>query len=341
MNQELIEEHLTKMLEDSEKEIDKVFTNRTKALLQHLAEMFRKYEKDGELSRTQIYKYNRFEKELEFIKGQIQGDYKALYKEIDKLMKEQWLDNYLQSAYVYEMATQTDMQYTIPSADVINQAILNPIAELTLSALMNNHRNEIIRKIRIELASGIQAGEGYSQIAERLENVVNFSRVKALRVARTESGKSQTLGRLASGEQAERYADLAKFWMAELDSRTRQSHRKLDSKEANEDGYFTYGPNKTLGPSLWMGPDSAKLSINCRCDIGYKVNNEMPDTRRARNYDDLSYQNRLAERIDELMSNEGLTAKQAEKKAKKQIYPPSKVVEYQSYDKWYEGLKNK
>jgi SPP1 gp7 family putative phage head morphogenesis protein len=338
MNQETIEEHLTQMLEDSEREIDKVFAKRTKALLEHLGEMFRKYEKDGELSRTQIYKYNRFEKELEFIKGQIQEDYKALYKEIDKLMKEQWLDNYLQSAYVYEMATQTDMQYTIPSAEVINQAILNPIAELALSALMNGHRNEIIRKIRIELAQGIQAGESYSQIAERLENAVDFSRVKALRVARTESGRVQVEGRLKSIEQASKYTNLERFWMAELDTRTRKAHRKLDNQTADKDGYFHYKGMKAKGPSLWKNPS---MDINCRCDVGATVKGKRPDVRRVKDYDDVAYQKRLAERIEELMVNEGLTAKQAEKKAKKQIYPPSKVVEYQSYDKWYEGLKNK
>ncbi len=75
--------------------------------------------------------------------------------------------------------------------------------------------------------------------------------------------------------------------------------------------------------------------------VFYTVNGQKPALRRARDYDDSEYQKRLAERTEEIMADEGKTEKQAERKAKKQVYPPSKVIEYMDYDKWYQSLKDK
>ncbi len=338
MNQEQIEEYLNDLLEESEDELDQVFINRLKAMREWLAELYRKYPDGESINRTEIYKYKRFQKELEFIKGNIQDDYKQAYTLVAGLMSSQYTENYLRSGHIYEMTTQTDMDYVIPSAQTITEAVTNPIKELTLNSVLNQHRNEILRRIRIELGQGIQAGESYTNMAKRLEKALDFSRTKARRVARTESGRAQTLGRLKSGEQASQYADLTKYWLSEMDKRTRRAHRDLDDRKADDEGYFNYRGMKARGPSLW---GVASMDINCRCDIFYTVNGQKPALRRARDYDDSEYQKRLAERTEEIMADEGKTEKQAERKAKKQVYPPSKVIEYMDYDKWYQSLKDK
>ncbi|MFJ7681145.1 hypothetical protein [Peribacillus butanolivorans] len=133
--------------------------------------MYRKYTENGALSRTELYKYNRFKKEMEFIAEEINEDYKGLYKDIQTLLQEQYLENFLQSGFLYEFESQSQMNYVIPSVSTINRAILNPVAELTLSALLNTHRNEIIRKINIEIGWALQAGEDYATLAERLQKV--------------------------------------------------------------------------------------------------------------------------------------------------------------------------
>jgi SPP1 gp7 family putative phage head morphogenesis protein len=301
MNQQDIDRMLDKMIEQAEKDIDVVFAERLKAVHDHIAKLYRKYS-DGEgISRTDIYKYNRFESEMEFLKQNIQGDYKDLYRRIDKLMKSSYVENYLRSGQLYEFTAQTPMQYTIPSAATVNQAILNPIKELTLSSLMNQHRNEIIRNIRLEIAQGIQAGEDYASMARRIEDTVGFSSVKAKRVARTEAGRVQSVSRLDSGEQASKYADFKKVWNATLDARVRKAHRVLDDKEADANGFFHYRGHRAKAPHLF---GVARLDINCRCSILFLVNGKRPELRRARNDD-------------------GSTS----------------VIKYQSFDNWYKGLR--
>lgn len=335
MNQNDIDKQLDQMVEKAENDIDIVFAKRLKALMNQIAEMYRNYSEKGEISRTELYKYNRFKKEMQFIAEEINADYKGLYKDIQKMLQEQYIENLLKSGFLYEYESQSKMDYVIPSVSTINQAILNPIAELTLSALLNTHRNEVIRKINIEIGQALQAGEDYSTLAERLEKVLGFSSVKAKRVARTEAGRVQTISRMESAKHAEKYAKLTKTWNATLDSKVRSAHRILDDQEADKEGFFHFKGAKAQGPHLF---GIASMDINCRCSVLYLVNGKRPELRRARNLEDPAYQQKLADRIDKYME-EGLSEKQAGKKAKKEIKPPSLVIPYQSYEEWKKGLK--
>lgn len=345
MDQNSIDKRLDEIIDQAESDIDVVFAKRLKSILDNVLRIHKRYVKDGEVTRTDFYTSTRYKAELRHIAEQINVDYQELYKEIQKLLQESYIDNYLLSGYLYEMFAsqqaeqQISMGYTIPSINTVNQAILNPIKELTLPVLLNNHRNEVIRKINIAIAQSIQAGESYGTLAERLEKELGFSSTKAKRVARTEAHKVQVQSRIDSAAQAEEHADLTKVWNSVLDMQVRTSHRALDDVEADENGDFTFRGNKAKGPGLFVGPNSASLNINCRCQILYLVNNERPLLRRARDYQDINYVRKLTKRIDKYMEDEGLTEKQAEKRAMKEIKPPSIVVGYQSHNEWRSKLK--
>lgn len=342
MNQEDIEKHLDKLLNESERELDKVFISRLKTMKDWLRDLYDRFPDGNGINRSQIYKYRRFEKELEMIKSNIHDDYKEAYALVYGLLASQWTENYLRSTYVYEMTLATDMQVAVPSAETIAEMVAHPIPELKLNKVLNYNRNQTLRKLRIELAQGIEAGESYSKMAKRLEDVFGFSRNKARTVARTEAGRVQTESRIRAIEKAEEYgAETKRFWMATLDRKTRQSHRNLDGEFAGKGNLFRYKGMTAIGPSKWVGLNATSMNINCRCDVGTTLDGEYPDSRRARDYGDAEYQQRLADRIDELMADEGITEKQATRKAKRHIYPPSKVMEYQTYDKWRESLLNR
>lgn len=280
--QEEIDKYLDDLINKTEREIDVVFAKRTKTILEHLSNIQRVIDSGGELGRANVYNSIRYKQELQFIAQAIDEEYRSMYEKIQTFLVLMYLENYLRSGQLYEFESQSPMSYSIPSLETINQALLNPIAELTLSSLMNSHRNDTIRRINIEIGQGIQAGEGYGRIAERIEKELGFSSVKAKRVARTEGGKAQVLGRMASAEHASKYAKLTKLWSATLDSDVRTSHRQLDNQEADEDGYFHFKGYKAKGPHLF---GVAKLDINCRCDVLFLVDGKRPKLRRAKKLD--------------------------------------------------------
>jgi SPP1 gp7 family putative phage head morphogenesis protein len=334
-SQEEIDKFLDDKITKAEKDIDKMFARRLKELLGQLAQMYAKYGNKGELSFTDLNRYGRFQKEMKVMAEAIGEDYKQLQNDIQGLMEYQYIENYLRTAFLLEFAAQTEMGFGVPNLDTVKAAIVNPIDLLTLPQLMESNRREITRRLQMDISQGLLAGEGYSDIAARIEKSVGFGKVKARRVARTEGHRVQTTARMGSAKEAAKHANMTKMWMSGLDSRVRTAHRKLDGTVVGVDDIFvSTAGGKGQGPGvMWNASDDC----NCRCTVVYLVNGMKPALRRARNEEDPAYQLKLAHRIEKYMG-EGLTHSAAEKKAKKEISPPSLVIPYQTYEEWRKKL---
>ncbi|TWJ84350.1 NAD(+)--arginine ADP-ribosyltransferase EFV [Bacillus licheniformis] len=280
MNQNDIDKYLDNEISKAEKKIDKLFVKRLKDINKQIAVMYQKYASGGELTYTDLNKYNRLRKELDFIAEKIDKDFRFILKEIDLLLEKQYVENYLRSAYVYEFEAQVKMGFTIPTAAVIAAAIENPIPELRLPVLMETARNQVISRITIEITQGLLAGEDYAKMASRIAKALDFGRAKARRIARTEAHRVQVSGRLDSAEKAAKKADLKKMWDSTLDTRTRIAHRKLDGKVVPFNGVFKsiYG-GVGVAPGFMHNP---KDDINCRCSIIFLVNGQKPERRISR-----------------------------------------------------------
>ncbi|PZX07910.1 SPP1 gp7 family putative phage head morphogenesis protein [Psychrobacillus insolitus] len=331
MDQQEIQKKIDELITQSETVIEEVFARRLKELLYMVSDIYRKYTVKGkDPSYTDLNKYNRLQKELELIKKTLNADYRAVVKTLESAQETIYIQNYLMAAYLLEMTAEEDMGFSLPSMETIQEAILSPIEFLTLPKVMENHRNELIRRIHIEITQGFIAGEGYANIAQRLQKALGFSQKKARLVARTEGGRTRSISSEAVAEQASKHTKLGKVWMSSLDLRVRMSHRALDGKKADAEGYFHYKGLKAKAPLLW---GNAPMDIQCRCDVLYTVNGMLPQYRRGRNYMDEDYQKKLKERVNKYM-DEGKTFLQAFKKADKEIKPPSKVFDYVTYDDW-------
>lgn len=335
MNQMEIWALLDSLLAKTESEIEKVFALRLKAILFQVSEMHRKYSIDGkEPSWTDLNKYNRFQKEMEVISKMFNDDYKQLVKLINQSLQTQYVEDYLRHAYLFQMFASTEMGFTIPSMAVITAAVANPVEFLTLHKVLEQHRNEIIRKINIEISQSLIAGEGYATMAKRIENAVSFNQKKARLVARTEAGRCRSIAEENAAEKASKHAKMDKVWQSALDLRVRAAHRELDGQKADKEGYFHYDGLKAKGPHLWF---RANLDINCRCVVIRLVNGMFPEYRRGRDYTDASYQQKLADRIDKYMED-GQTYAQSLKRAQKEIHPPNKVIKYVEFEDWKKEL---
>jgi len=71
---------------------------------------------------------------------------------------------------------------------------------ITLPKIFEAHRNDIIRRLNIEIAQSLQAGESYTDMAIRIEKAMGWTRKKAILVARTEGGRVRSQVDLAIEE---------------------------------------------------------------------------------------------------------------------------------------------
>lgn len=285
-NQDDIEKYIELMQQQVDKEIEVVFANRLKVMLQTIALLFEKYQQSSVYATwTEFNKYNRLNKELLRIAQMLNGDYRKVIKAIQTSQKNIYIKRYYMSLYLYEMASQKPMEFDVPSPEVIKSAIEQPIDQIKLKPTLEKHRNETIKKIRINITQGVMSGEGYSKIAKTLRQDIGMTKTQSLRVARTETGRAMSQAGIDSAKVAENNGlEMKKKWFATKDTRTRHTHRHLDGKSLGLNDNFHSSGCIGQAPKLFVGINSAKENINCRCKLLYYIDeDELPTVMRVRN----------------------------------------------------------
>ncbi|MCF7586772.1 phage head morphogenesis protein [Staphylococcus epidermidis] len=284
-NQHDIDGYIDRKIMTAEKEIEILFANRLKEIKQELADMFSKYQSDDVyVTWTEFNKYNRLNKELERIGQMLTQDYREVAKIIKQSQQNVYIEKYLMSLYLYEMASQTSMDFDVPTQAIIQKAIEQPVDLIKLVPTLERHRNNVLKKIRIEITKGIVNGKGYTHIAKALRDDLGMSKAQAQRVARTEAGRAMSQAGLDSAMVAkDNGLDMKKRWYATKDTRTRDTHRHLDGTSVDiEDNFHSSG---CVGPApkLFVGVASAKENINCRCKLLYYIDeDELPTVMRTK-----------------------------------------------------------
>ncbi len=288
VNQNDIDNYIDYLISNAEKEIEILFANRLKVIKQEITDMYEKYQTDDpHVTWTEFNKYNRLNKELTRIGEMLTEDYREVAKTIRQTQQNAYIEKFLMSLYLYEMASQTSMQFDVPTASVINKAIEQPIEFIKLVPTLQKHRDEVLKKIRIHITQGIMSGEGYSKIAKALRDDIGMTKAQSLRVARTEAGRAMSQAGLDSALVAkDNGLDMKKRWSATKDTRTRDTHRHLDGKAVDIDDNFHSSGCVGQAPKLFVGVASAKENINCRCKLLYYFDeDELPTVMRTKEDD--------------------------------------------------------
>ncbi|RIL72736.1 phage head morphogenesis protein [Staphylococcus devriesei] len=285
-NQNDIDNYIDKLIKQAEKEIEVLFSRRLKVIKQELADMFEKYQSDDVyVTWTEFNKYNRLNKELNRIAEMLTDDYSQVAKTIKQTQQNAYIEKFMMSLFLYEMASQTPMQFDVPTASVINKAIEQPIEFIKLVPTLQKHRDEVLKKIRIHITQGIMSGEGYSKIAKALRDDIGMTKAQSQRVARTEAGRAMSQAGLDSAKVAKDngLTGMKKRWLATKDNRTRDTHRHLDGKAIDIDDNFHSSGCVGQAPKLFVGVNSAKENINCRCKLLYYFDeDELPTVMRTK-----------------------------------------------------------
>jgi len=150
------------------------------------------------------------------------------------------------------------------------------------------------RKVNGIVRQGIIQGESIPEITDRLcRDLSAANENKMMLFARTAITGAQNAGRQQQmNDAADMGIDIHKQWLATLDSRTRDSHRKLDGQEVpyNENFVSLYGEIEYPGD-----PDAKPADVfNCRCTIvsiypKYEDRSK-PDWREEETIDGMTYQ---------------------------------------------------
>lgn len=135
--------------------------------------------------------------------------------------------------------------------------------------------DEVYRQVIRTMATGVDKGEDRSQIAGRVDNVLNINGsenwpARATVIARTETNRFFQAGQLASAQRVQegRGIRIRKRWNDEDDGNVRRSHRNVDNQLRQLRQPFDVGTSMLQYPGDPAG--AAGEVINCRCDLTFE-----------------------------------------------------------------------
>jgi SPP1 gp7 family putative phage head morphogenesis protein len=162
-----------------------------------------------------------------------------------------------------------DVSDTLTQKD-IQQLIQKHIAGLTLNDRIERNRKRFIAQLRDILLVSFKKEETYDEISKRIQSLVESQGSRMRLIIRTEVHRLRNqvmfnLSKLVSKSGIK----LKKTWIARMDNRTRQAHRRLNGTKKPINSNFTstaggHGPSPGL-----MG--NAADDINCRCRLRLNI----------------------------------------------------------------------
>ena len=181
------------------------------------------------------------------------------------------IDNYLKDCYINShIGTLFDLQgqgipliLPLDQEQMISAITLNSKLSAPLYNALGYNVDFLKTNVRMEISRGIAQSLSYQEIARNIKNTTNVDYNKTLRIAKTEGHRIQCESAYNVQVRAkEKGADIVKQWDSTLDSRTRESHQKLDGEIVEVNKKFSNG-------LLYPGDSNGIASevVNCRCAL--------------------------------------------------------------------------
>lgn len=181
------------------------------------------------------------------------------------------IDNYLKDCYQNaHIGTLFDLQgqgipliLPLEQEQMISAITLNSKLSAPLYNTLGFNIDFLKTSVRMEISRGIAQALSYQEIARNIKNTTNVDYNKSLRIAKTEGHRIQNESAYNVQVRAkEKGANVVKQWDSTLDSRTRESHQKLDGEIVGVDEKFSNGLMFPGDPN-----GSASEVVNCRCAL--------------------------------------------------------------------------
>ena len=242
------------------KELEKSYKQAVKDINRVIADLMAR--KDIENLQAIIYqiKYqNALKKELE---GFLSVLHTRNYTLIDNYLKDCYINSHIGT--LFDLQGQgVPLMLPLNQEQMISAITLNSKLSAPLYNALGYNIDFLKTSVRQEISRGIAQALSYQEMARNIKNTTNVDYNKSLRIAKTEGHRIQCESAYNVQVRAkQKGADIVKQWDSTLDSRTRESHQKLDGEIVNVNEKFSNGLIYPGDPN-----GSASEVVNCRCAL--------------------------------------------------------------------------
>lgn len=180
--------------------------------------------------------------------------------------------------YSIEQSQNIVLQLPLINHNYVMNLVNAPVAGKRLSKRLYQYRDKLADNVTQNIITGLFEGKSYAEIARRVNEETEASYKQALRIARTEAGRTQsTTTQKGYIEAKKKGIDIQKRWLATLDKKTRHDHRELDGQTVEVDEKFSIRGHNAEGPRLF---GVASEDVNCRCTTIEVIDGISPELRK-------------------------------------------------------------
>lgn len=222
----------------TEEKIKAMYRTLNDELTAYISKKYVRYaDGDGRLYIAYLDAQNQRARFLREIANNVDNMTPQMQEEIMQLVNDTYKTSYKGMAEAFAKAEKAGKFVEVvkdiaTNPNVLRQAVNNNISKLTLSPVLQKHRNEIIYQIQQELNIGLMQGDRYETMAKRISERVGVSYSKAMNIARTESHRNVESGFMDCAEnlQSKMKGDsnliYAVTWRTMKDERVRPNQRR-------------------------------------------------------------------------------------------------------------------
>lgn len=274
---ELIEKKIKKVYSEASKEMEKKFNSFVESFSKEDKEKLNALEKiedDDEYAKAekkyldwrqqQLFKKDLLNKMSDTLSEDlVKADQKAM-SIVNGYLPDAYALNYNFATYDIEQNTSLNTSFTLYSRETVERLAkgkpqLLPKKKVDVPKDKKWNRQHL----KNEILQGVLQGKSIPDIATGLQRVTDMDRKAAIRNARTMMTGAQNGGRMAAYDRAANLGvNIQKEWMATLDTRTRDSHQKMDGERVDYKKAFS---NDLMFPGDPQGDPSEVY--NCRCTM--------------------------------------------------------------------------
>ncbi len=170
------------------------------------------------------------------------------------------------------IAPEIKADFEVDPFNIIDPLILDHIRSVSGDKIVGIG-NETKRRVREAIEAGMKLGEGFRQMAKRIDTLYLDSIIpnRSMVIARTEVIQASNHGAIA-GAKSSGIPDINKVWLTTRDNRTRINHEAIDGESIGIDGIFYLGGSQVGFPAdSSLGAEAGEV-INCRCSVFFEEN---------------------------------------------------------------------
>lgn len=257
-----------------ERELASNYAEAINAIRSDMARVYERYAIDGKISNAEMTRYNRLRSLDQQIVTELRPTIEANRKLMEKAAEVQYDEAFFRRAWSIDQAAGVSLRWGTLSAEQVRAAVANDLRHLAQRGVAR----ETLERVRRAISQGVIRGSTLRQMMMGVRGAMENTAGQAMRIVRTEAHRSRELGGLAARESAvSQGVQLSRIWDASLDTRTRNSHARLDGKPESEWRLGGVKPEYPGDPRL-----APEHSINCRCTATDVVEGFEPKVRRTR-----------------------------------------------------------